>query len=66
MEGYHDSRALPSIAWQDMKPHTCDACPSNTAETGYHLADVPGAAISLPWDFPPEVLVTFSGSAGKG
>ena len=53
-------------SWQDMKPHTCDTCHANNAESSYHLADAPGAAISLPWDFLPKVLATFSGSMGKG
>ena len=33
---------------------------------GDHPADVPDAAISSPWDFPPKVLVTFFGFLGKG
>ena len=30
-----------------------------------HRADVPGAAISSPWNFPPKVLVTFFRLLGK-
>ena len=33
---------------------------------GTHGADVPGAAIWSPWDFPAEVLVTFFRFLGKG
>ena len=33
---------------------------------GNHLADVQGAAISSPWDFPPNVLVIFWKFLGKG
>ena len=34
---------------------TCD----NGSIFGLHIADILGAAISLPWDFPPKVLGTF-------
>ena len=33
---------------------------------GTHGADVPGAAISSPWVFPPKALATFFGFVGKG
>ena len=33
---------------------------------GTHGADVPGAAISSTWDFPPKVLVIFLRFPGKG
>ena len=33
---------------------------------GIHLADVPGTAISSPWDFPPKLPVIFVRLLGKG
>ena len=36
------------------------------AYLGNHIADVPAAAISSSWDFPPKVPVTFIRLPGKG
>ena len=33
---------------------------------GITLADVSGAALSSPWDFPPKILVIFFRFLGKG
>ena len=38
-------------------------CP--VRKVGIHIADVLGAAISPPWDFPSKVLVTFFRFLGK-
>ena len=39
---------------------------THLGKCGSPLADVPGAAISPPWDFPPKALVLFFRVLGKG